>query len=80
MWEFQDFESERESSVCWPNNKIIDVLGKSGQILKKPNICFGFVLGISSESYNSVASYLIDIYLIFDASQQELGLFFANDI
>ena len=38
------------------------------------------MLEISSESYNSVASYLIDIYLIFDASQQVLGLFFANDI
>jgi len=24
--EFLDFESERESSVCWSNNKIIDVL------------------------------------------------------
>ena len=24
MWEFLDLESERGSSVCWPNNKIID--------------------------------------------------------
>ena len=24
MWEFLDFESEREGSVCWTNNKIID--------------------------------------------------------
>ena len=24
MWEFLDFESEREDFVCWPNNKIID--------------------------------------------------------
>jgi len=23
-WEFLDLESERGSSVCWPNNKIID--------------------------------------------------------
>ena len=23
-WEFLDFESERGSFVCWPNNKIID--------------------------------------------------------
>jgi len=23
-WKFLDLESEREGSVCWPNNKIID--------------------------------------------------------
>ena len=29
-WEFLGLESERGGSVCWPNNKIIDVLGFSG--------------------------------------------------
>ena len=24
MWEFLDLERERDDSVCWPNNKIID--------------------------------------------------------
>jgi len=24
MWEFLDRENERESFICWPNNKIID--------------------------------------------------------
>ena len=29
-WEYLGLKSERGGSVCWPNNKIIDVLGFSG--------------------------------------------------
>jgi len=27
LWEFLDLKSEHDDSVCWPNNKIIDVVG-----------------------------------------------------
>ena len=64
MWEFLGLESERGGSICWPNNKIIDLLGHNNSLaLLVKRTCDKFKTLINFYFENTLNYVLVQLIL-----------------